>query len=57
VTIPVSVELDHDRLRAHGSDSISQSAFGIAPVRAAGGGVRVKDEVELRFDLVARAAP
>jgi polyisoprenoid-binding protein YceI len=37
-----------------GSALIKQSDFGIQPVRAAGGTVRVKDEVEIQFDIYAQ---
>jgi hypothetical protein len=30
---------------------LKQSDFGIAPIKIAGGAVRVKDEVEIQFDI------
>ena len=36
-----------------GNALIRQTDFGIQPVRAAGGAVRVKDEVEVQFDIYA----
>jgi polyisoprenoid-binding protein YceI len=36
-----------------GNALIKQSDFGIQPVRAAGGAVRVKDEVEVQFNIYA----
>src|SRR5262249_41855495 len=57
VSVPLRVELAGTQLRAHGSTTIRQSAFGIEPVTAAAGGVRVKDDVELRFSVVAHLTP
>ena len=54
IKVPLRLELADGQLRAHGSTTLRQSDFGIEPVRAAGGSVRVKDEVALRFSLVAR---
>jgi polyisoprenoid-binding protein YceI len=54
VTIPAKVELGSDSLRARGEFSLRQSAYGIKPVSAAGGTIKVKDEVKLSFDITAR---
>lgn len=35
-------------------DSVRQSEYGIAPVTAAVGAIRIKDEVKCTFDIVAR---
>ncbi len=43
-----------DMLRAFGECSLRQSDYGIKLVSALGGGLKVKDEVKLSFDLVAR---
>src|ERR1700682_1348794 len=48
--IPLSVER-FDATHFTGSAVIKQSAFGIAPLRVAGGTVRVKDDVHLIFDV------
>jgi polyisoprenoid-binding protein YceI len=37
-----------------GSVRIKQSDFGITPVKVAGGAVRVKDEIEIDFEIVAQ---
>jgi hypothetical protein len=42
------------RLTARGSFSLKQSDFGMVPVTAAGGTVRVEDEVDVQFVLRAR---
>jgi len=48
VVVMVSLEAGHYR----GSASFKQSAFGIPPIRIAGGTVKVKDEVKIEFDIV-----
>lgn len=45
-----------DILRAFGEFSLRQSDYNIKPVSAVGGGLKVKDEVRLSFDIVARKA-
>jgi polyisoprenoid-binding protein YceI len=55
LTLPLRVTLAPDgTLTARGSLSIRQTDYGIQPVTAAGGSVRVKDELDVRFVLVAR---
>ena len=53
--VPVAVRLDGNRLTATAEATIRQSEFGIQPVTAAGGTVRVKDEVVVNFTIVAVA--
>jgi polyisoprenoid-binding protein YceI len=48
VVVVVSLDGGHYR----GSASLKQSAFGITPIRVAGGTVKVKDEVKIEFDIV-----
>ena len=48
VVVLVSLEAGHYR----GSASFKQTAFGITPIRIAGGTVKVKDEVKIEFDIV-----
>ena len=40
--------------RYRGTASLKQRAFGIEPITVAGGAVKVKDEVKVEFDIVAR---
>ena len=49
----VAIVRGADTLRATGTVKLKQTDFGIKPVTAGGGTVRVKDEVEIRFTLVA----
>jgi polyisoprenoid-binding protein YceI len=53
VTIPVTVVQKGDSLRATGAVKIRQTDYGITPVTAVVGTVRVKDEVTISFDIVA----
>jgi polyisoprenoid-binding protein YceI len=39
----------------HGATKLKQSAFGIKPISMGGGSVKVKDELELEFDIYASA--
>ena len=54
--LPLSVSLEGDELRARGQARLRQTAFGIQPISVAGL-VKVKDELLVEFDLVARRAP
>ena len=51
------VAVTGDMLRAFGECSLRQSDYNIKLVSAMGGGLKVKDEVKLAFDLVARKQP
>lgn len=53
VSVVVEARLAADRLTATGRSTVRQSDFGIRPVTAGGGSVRVKDQVEVVFTLVA----
>jgi polyisoprenoid-binding protein YceI len=53
----VSVVLADSRLTAQGTLDIRQTDYGIEPVTAGAGTVRVKDAVRVTFTLVANAAP
>jgi polyisoprenoid-binding protein YceI len=55
-SVPVSarVVINGSSIRATGDFSVRQSDYEIAPVSAAGGGIKLKDEVKLTFDIVAR---
>jgi len=53
-TISARVYLTGDMLRGQGQTTVRQSEYGIRPVSVAGGMLKVKDEVKLTFDIVAR---
>lgn len=54
--LPISarVIVNGNSLRATGEFSVRQKEFGIAPVSAAAGAIRIKDDVKCTFDIVAR---
>jgi polyisoprenoid-binding protein YceI len=54
LAVPVTVQLGADGLRATGRATVQQSLFGIRPVTAGAGTVRVKDEVEVVLSITAR---
>jgi polyisoprenoid-binding protein YceI len=54
ITVPVEVRLADDQLAATANATVRQTDFGIRPVTAGAGTVRVKDELELAFRIVAR---
>ena len=54
VTTRVEVSLKNPSLTATGTARIRQTDFGMTPVTAGGGTVRVKDEVDVAFRVVAR---
>ena len=53
---PVAVRLfvTGDIVRAQGEATVRQSDYGIRPITVAGGMLKVKDELKLTFDIVAR---
>lgn len=54
VQVNARVAINGDSLRASGDFSVRQSDFGIAPVTAAAGAIRVKDAVKCTFDILTR---
>jgi polyisoprenoid-binding protein YceI len=55
ITVPVRIELSGDTLTASGKATLAQRLFGIEPVSAGGGTVKVKNELGIEFRVVARA--
>ena len=55
--VPVRISAGTDVLRANGEFSIRQSDYEIAPVSAAAGTVKLKDELKLSFDISAQKRP
>jgi polyisoprenoid-binding protein YceI len=53
-THPVEVEVSSDQGHYRGSATVRQKDFGITPVTAGGGTIKVKNEVRVSFDLLAR---
>ncbi len=56
LTLPLRVEIAGETLTAHGTTVIRQKDFGMEPVSAAGGTVKVKNELAIDYRIVARAA-
>lgn len=54
ITIPAQVSLLGEMLNAAGEFTLRQTDFGIRPVSAVGGGLKVKDEVKVAFHFVCR---
>jgi polyisoprenoid-binding protein YceI len=54
LSVPVDVRLSANQLTATGSAVVRQTDFGIRPVTAGAGTVRVKDEVTVTFAIAAR---
>ncbi len=52
--VSAQVTINDSQLRANGELTVRQSSFGIKLVSVAGGTLKVKDDVKLTFDLVAR---
>ena len=54
ITIPAEVQLKNERLQAKGEFVIKQKDFKIKPYTALAGSIRVKNEVTIFFNLVAK---
>jgi polyisoprenoid-binding protein YceI len=54
ITLPVHVEVSGDTLIASGKAVLRHDQFGMQPVSAAGGSVKVKNEIALEYRIVAR---
>lgn len=54
VTVPVNARLGADSTGGEGKTTVRQTDFGIRPVTAGSGTVKVKDEVEVIFSIAAR---
>ncbi len=55
IAIPVAATITPQQMRATGKYTLKQSDFGIKPYSAAGGTIKVKNEVVLNFSIVAKA--
>src|SRR5205809_6593262 len=55
VTRPIAVNVRSESGRYEGTFTLKQRDFGIAPISIAGGTVKVKDELQIEFDI--RTAP
>jgi polyisoprenoid-binding protein YceI len=55
IAVPVAATVTPQQLRAAGKYTLKQSDYGIKPYSAAGGTIKVKDEVVVNFNIVAKA--
>jgi polyisoprenoid-binding protein YceI len=55
IAVPVAATVTPQQLRATGKYTLKQSDFGIKPYSAAGGTVKVKDEIVVNFNIVAKS--
>jgi polyisoprenoid-binding protein YceI len=55
-SIDATATFEGDDLRAQGGFALRQSDFNIRPISVAGGLLKLKDEVQLSFDILAHAA-
>jgi polyisoprenoid-binding protein YceI len=54
LTLPVHVEVAGDTLIASGKATLAHDQFGMQPVSAGGGSVKVKNEIPIEYRLVAK---
>jgi polyisoprenoid-binding protein YceI len=55
IAVPVAATITPQQLRATGKYTLKQSDDGIKPYSAAGGTIKVKDDVVVNFNIVAKA--
>lgn len=55
IAVPVTATVTPQQLRAVGKYTLRQTDFGIKPYSAAGGTIKVKNEVVVHFNIVAKA--
>lgn len=55
IAMPVSLTINAKQLRAEGKYTLRQTDFGIKPYSAVGGTVKVKNEITVNFNIVAKS--
>lgn len=55
IAVPVSLTINGQQLRAEGKYTLRQTDFGIKPYSAAGGTIKVKNEITVNFNIVAKS--
>jgi polyisoprenoid-binding protein YceI len=55
IAVPVAATVTPQHLRATGKYTLKQTDYGIKPYSAAGGSIKVKDEVVVNFNIVAKS--
>lgn len=56
IAVPVAATITPQQLRAIGKYALKQTDYGIKPYSAAGGTIKVKNEVVVNFNIVAKAS-
>jgi polyisoprenoid-binding protein YceI len=56
IAVPVALTITPQQLRAAGKYALKQTDYGIKPYSAAGGTIKVKNEVIINFSIVAKAS-
>lgn len=56
IAVPVAATITPQQLRAIGKYTLKQTDYGIKPYSAAGGTIKVKNEVVVNFNIVAKAS-
>ncbi|MGE0132272.1 MAG: YceI family protein [Blastocatellales bacterium] len=56
IAVPVTATITPQQLRAAGKYTLKQTDYGIKPYSAAGGTIKVKNEVVVNFNIVAKAS-
>lgn len=51
-THPIALETTLEKGHYRGTATIQQTTFGITPIRVAGGTIKVKDEVQIEYDIM-----
>jgi polyisoprenoid-binding protein YceI len=55
IAVPVAATITQQQLRAIGKYTLKQTDYGIKPYSAAGGTIKVKDEIVVNFNIVAKS--
>lgn len=55
IALPVSLTINAQQLRAVGKYTLRQTDYGIKPYSAAGGTIKVKNDIVVNFNIVARS--
>ena len=53
VIFPVQIQQEENLLRVTGMTEIAQTDFGIKPLKGVAGGLRLKDRVNVKFEILA----
>lgn len=56
LVVPLRYELEANELRVDGQLALKQTDLGLTPFSAFGGAIRVQDDIQVKFRLLARAA-